>query len=188
MCFRVPRKGEDRWVGYFTLEIKSLVLRRHSEQWCTLDFNPRSNLLLAAGCEDCNARMFDTESGLQVVSFDSHQGALTGIKVCLLNSVPYLISSALDGSIFLWNLTVLTGPARPYSGHAKVEKRPLKAVSSLDLPMSCIAVAEVFGALRVFAGCHDATAWMWTIEAKAVIDQQTWYASDHVQNIFAHIP
>ncbi len=161
-------------MGFFAVEIKSLVQRRYSEEWYTVDFNPRSRLLVAAGCQDRKARLLDAASGAEVAVLDSHQGPVTGVRVCSLDAVPYLATCALDGSVLLWSLAFLTGPARPYSGHPKVEKRPLKAVSSLDVPLSCLTVAEVFGALRVFAGCQDATAWMWTIEAKIVMNEKNW--------------
>ena len=161
-------------MGCLTVEIKSLPLRRYSEGWYALDFNPRSNLLVVAGCEDRTARVFDANNGTEAAVFDCHQGALTAVKVCCLDAVQYLVTCGMDGSCLLWNLAFWGGPGRPYPTHAKVEKRPLKVVAALDTPLSCLTVAEVFGALRVMAGCFDAGAWMWTIEAKSVMNQETW--------------
>lgn len=161
------------------MQLKSLPLQRNVEGWYTLDFNPRSTLMVAAGCEDHKARMLDTDSGAETAVFHSHEGPLTGVTVCTLDAVPYLVTCAMDGAALLWNLAFLTGPARHFSLHAKVEKRPLKVVARLDVPLSCLTVAEVFGALRVMVGCYDSGTWMWTVEAKSVMNQETWCVSRH---------
>ncbi len=162
-------------MGHITVELKSLALRRSSEGWYDVNFDPRSHLLLAAGGADFRVRILDAESGAEAVVMHSHQGAVTGMRTCVFDSAPYLVTCASDGSTLLWSLACLAGAVRLRAGpHARVERRPLRVVWAAESPASCVVAAEVFGALRVVVGCHDSTAWMWTIEAKAVMNQQTW--------------
>ena len=136
-----------------------------------MDFNPRSMLVLATGGADHTARITEVEGGAELAVLERHAGPVTRAVFFPIDGAPFLVTTGYDGAVFLWDLKFIVATT---DGLRRVEKRPRNRVAGLDVAVSSVAVAEIFGALRVFAGCHDAKAWMWTVQAKSVLDKESW--------------
>ena len=170
-------------MGHVLLDFANVSEQKQLAGWHTVDMGPYATTFLAAGCSDGRVRLMDVRTGATAVPpLEHHTDAVSRMCFCAVGNFDYLITASMDGSVLLWNTSFLAAAGRSATTNANgtggfgtgMRRRPMKKFGPLDHAISSVAALEMFGSLRVIAGCHDSVAWMWSLDTAKIVANETW--------------
>ncbi|XP_019850088.1 PREDICTED: uncharacterized protein LOC109580931 [Amphimedon queenslandica] len=144
-----------------TLETKTILKGVHKVPVTSLSWeSTQSSKLLAVGSADCTASLWNTSTGRQVGTLQSHNGWVLGVSFGLGSSL--LATSSWDGSIRIWDSQTMK-LVNTLKGHEKgvwcVDFKPVK-----ESPLLCSGSEDGTvrlwdtrsnGTVRIFEGGHS---------------------------------
>ena len=174
--------GKTSWVGHALLDLRRIREQKQIAGWHNIDMSPYATTFLAAGGADGRVRILNVRTGAETaLPLDQHTDAVSKLSFHTVASSDYLVTAAMDGTVLLWNTNFLDAATRTAVGTNQVSaplarRRPMKKfqIGPPTAAVSSVAVLEMFGSLRVVAGCHDAAAWMWSLDTSHIVAKETW--------------